>query len=316
MAKRVANSAVQGPFYGVRGWLQPCCWAMVVVMLTMQSQMGMVVALRVGYYAQSCPNAEGIVRNAMARAMQRDTGTAPGVLRLHFHDCFVDGCDGSVLLEGPNSEKAASPNLSLRGFEVVDEVKADLEAVCPGVVSCADILAFGARDAVEMTGGVGWAVPAGRLDGRFSSAASASANIPDPAFDVGQLNNMFARKGLSQSDMIVLSGAHSIGRAHCVSVKNGSPLKAACQGGATFNLDPTPNRWDNAYYANVINQQGVMNSDQILFDDVGTRAETTLNAVLDAAWQVRFSQVIVRMGNIGVKTGPEGEVRRNCRFVN
>ena len=55
-----------------------------------------------------------------------------------------------MLLEGPNSEKAASPNLSLRGFEVVDEVKADLEAVCPGVVSCADILAFGARDAVEM----------------------------------------------------------------------------------------------------------------------------------------------------------------------
>jgi hypothetical protein len=62
----------------------------------------------------------------------------------------VQGCDGSVLLEGPNSEKTAAPNLNLRGFEVVDEAKADLEAVCPGVVSCADILAFGARDAVEL----------------------------------------------------------------------------------------------------------------------------------------------------------------------
>ncbi len=62
----------------------------------------------------------------------------------------MQGCDGSVLLEGPDTEKTASPNLSLRGFEVVDEAKADLEAACPGVVSCADILAFGARDAVEM----------------------------------------------------------------------------------------------------------------------------------------------------------------------
>lgn len=62
----------------------------------------------------------------------------------------MQGCDGSVLLEGPGTEKTASPNLSLRGFEAVDEAKADLESECPGVVSCADILAFGARDAVEM----------------------------------------------------------------------------------------------------------------------------------------------------------------------
>lgn len=303
--------------YGA-GTLRPCLRAMVVMAVMALQQMSMVAALQEGYYAQSCPNAEGIVRNAMARAMARDSGTAPGVLRLHFHDCFVEGCDGSVLLEGPGTEKTASPNLSLRGFEAVDEAKADLESECPGVVSCADILAFGARDAVEMTGGQGWGVPAGRLDGRVSSAARASAEIPDPSFDVGQLNSIFARKGLTQSDMIVLSGAHSIGRAHCDSVKGDSPLKATCGGGGggTFDLDPTPNRWDNAYYGSVMNQQGVMNSDQVLFDSFATRPETTLNAAVDAAWQLRFSQVIVRMGGIGVKTGFDGEVRRNCRFAN
>lgn len=60
------------------------------------------------------------------------------------------GCDASVLLDGPKSEKVASPNFSLRGFEVVDAAKAELEQQCPGIVSCADLLAFAARDSIEL----------------------------------------------------------------------------------------------------------------------------------------------------------------------
>lgn len=69
--------------------VSPCLWAMVLVVTT-TLQLHMVAALRVGYYAQSCPNVESIVGIAMARHMQVDSGTTPGVLRLHFHDCFVD----------------------------------------------------------------------------------------------------------------------------------------------------------------------------------------------------------------------------------
>lgn len=62
------------------------------------------------------------------------------------------GCDASVLLDTvgtTKSEKDTIPNLTLSGFDVIDDVKAKVEQVCPGVVSCADILALAARDSVS-----------------------------------------------------------------------------------------------------------------------------------------------------------------------
>lgn len=63
----------------------------------------------------------------------------------------MQGCDGSVLIDSTKNnqaEKDGFPNLSLRGFQVVDAAKVAVEAACPGVVSCADILALVARDAI------------------------------------------------------------------------------------------------------------------------------------------------------------------------
>jgi len=66
----------------------------------------------------------------------------------------VQGCDASVLLNDTSTiegEKTAAPNdESIRGFEVIDAIKEDLESACPGKVSCADILAVVARDSVVL----------------------------------------------------------------------------------------------------------------------------------------------------------------------
>lgn len=105
---------------------------------------------RVGFYSRTCPTAESIVKSTVDTHFKSNPAVAAGLLRMHFHDCFVQGCDASILIDGSNTEKTALPNLGLKGFEVIDDAKTQLEAACPGIVSCADILALAARDSVVL----------------------------------------------------------------------------------------------------------------------------------------------------------------------
>jgi len=107
-------------------------------------------ALQVGFYDSSCSSAESIVKSAVQSAVSADRTIAASIIRLHFHDCFVQGCDASILLTGTGTEQTAVPNLSVRGYSVISDAKSQLESSCPGVVSCADIVALAARDSVEI----------------------------------------------------------------------------------------------------------------------------------------------------------------------
>ena len=69
---------------------------------------------------------------------------------LNLHYIIFQGCDASVLLDGPNSEKTAPQNRGLAGFVVIDKIKTVVEDRCPGVVSCADILHLATRDALKL----------------------------------------------------------------------------------------------------------------------------------------------------------------------
>lgn len=262
--------------------------------------------------------------------------------------CFYfQGCDASVLLESTPANTAVERNNpinnpSLRGFEVIDEVKAKLEAACPQTVSCADILAFAARDSSNKVGGINYAVPAGRRDGRVSVSDEARNNLPPSFFSAEQLAVLFARKGLSVDEMVTLSGAHSIGVSHCSAFSNrlysfnkthaqdpamdpsfAAFLKTKCPPPTNVPRNPilalesvTPSVLDNNYYKELTNHRGLLSSDQTLMDSPLTSKIVLKYAENGAKWSAKYAKAMVHMGSLDVLTGTQGEIRRCCSVVN
>ncbi|KAH7565612.1 hypothetical protein JRO89_XS09G0234200 [Xanthoceras sorbifolium] len=302
------------------------------------------------FYSESCSNVTNIISDILVDAFGSDIRIGASFIRLHFHDCFVNGCDGSLLLDNSDtivSEKDAPPNKdSVRGFDVVDRMKAALESACPGVVSCADILTIASERSVFLSGGPEWAVPLGRRDG----TQSGGLDIVMPAFfdTLDVLKRKFIDVGLNDNtDLVALSGAHTFGRAQCLTFIqrlydfNGTgesdltldptfarSLRRLCpmplDGNTTVlsiltNLDlNTTDSFDNRYFTNLQSNQGLLQSDQELFSTPGADTVEIVNnfASNQTAFFESFVESMIRMGNLRPLTGNEGEIRLNCRVVN
>lgn len=258
------------------------------------------------------------------------------------------GCDGSILLDTPPEGKAAEKDspfngASLRGLEVVDVIKARLEIACPGTVSCADILAFAARDVASIAGIPNYEVPSGRLDGRTSLADEVPYNLPMPLYNLTILANLFASKGLDLQDLIVLSGAHSLGQAHCPAFQyrlyQFSPsqkqdpsldpsyanhLKSIC-GSTTQSLDESPavplepissSMMTTTYYTAIVQHKGLLGTDQALMGSVASRRLVRKFARYHSLWAQMFADAMVKVGKLAHTSNETGEVRKYCRSIN
>ncbi|KAF5762028.1 putative peroxidase [Helianthus annuus] len=124
------------------------------------------------------------------------------IIRLHFHDYFVQGCDASILLSDPaTTERTALSNTGVGGYEVIDAAKSAVENICPGIVSCADIPAVAARDTSVAVGGPSWSVRLGRRDSTRANRALADG-LPRADLDLPSLVRDFDAKGLNERDMV------------------------------------------------------------------------------------------------------------------
>ncbi|KAK9058013.1 hypothetical protein SSX86_022853 [Deinandra increscens subsp. villosa] len=305
--------------------------------------------LTVDYYAKTCPPLEQIVGFVTSQKFKDSPATAPATIRLFFHDCFVQGCDGSILIasskpgsEGlPEKESGENKEISADAYDVIETAKAMVEKKCPGVVSCADILALAARDYIHLAGGPYYPVKKGRWDGKQTSMASlVYSNVPQANSTIDSLLQLFSSKGLTLNDLVVLSGAHSIGFAHCKHFVNRlynfqgtnksdpdmdprllKSLRMSCpQHGANIGVvapfdATTPFAFDNAYYGNLQRKLGLLATDKALFLDPRTKPLVQTLANDKNKFFQDFSSAMERLGNIGVKRGKKhGEIRRVCNM--
>ncbi|KAL2926811.1 Cationic peroxidase 2 [Bienertia sinuspersici] len=272
--------------------------------------------LKVGFYEGKCrkTNVENVIYEVVKQKITKDPDIVSDLVRVSFHDCFVRGCEGSILLNGEDVEQKAPINKGLGGTKAVSDIKEAVEKVCPGVVSCTDVLVIGARAAIALAGGKWYEVETGRRDGLVSLKSEAQANIPPPTMPVAQAIELFARKGLNKDDFVVLLGGHTVGTTHCHSFKE-----------RLYNFHNTK-KPDPTIATSLLQllqktcplntRKGVLEIDQNLALSHQTRGLVKGLATSPHLFLDQFGPAMVKMARIGVLTGTQGEIRKTCGSVN
>eukprot|EP00249_Psilotum_nudum_P032735 c4867_g1_i1 orf=17-997(-) len=299
----------------------------------------LVLGMEAHFYDTTCPNAEAIIFSMVRERYSVDKSIAPGLIRLLFHDCFVTGCDASILLNSTaqsTAEKDAPPNASLRGFDLIDKMKETLEQKCPETVSCADIIAIAARDAVALSGGQHYELLLGRHDGMVS-LASETATLPDVSSSLPEALAKFKANGFTTEEFVALLGTHTIGTTHCKFIQDrlfnykgtGKPdptmepafaqiLKQQCSTSSNHQVyldQTTPFVIDNNYFSEAMQGRGVLAIDNEVEEGGSTRQFVETFAREDAVFQTYLEHSMKKLSMLNVLTH-EGETRKRCYEIN
>lgn len=297
--------------------------------------------LVMNYYGDSCPQAEEIIAEQVRLLYKRHKNTAFSWLRNIFHDCAVESCDASLLLDSTRnsiSEKDTDRSFGLRNFRYLDTIKEAVERECPGVVSCADILVLSARDGVVSLGGPYIPLKTGRRDGRKSRADVVENYLPDHNESISTVLSRFKAMGIDTRGVVALLGAHSVGRTHCVKLVHRlypevdrtldpghvEHMKHKCPDAIpnpkavqyVRNDRGTPMKLDNNYYVNLMNNKGLLIVDQQLYADSRTRPYVKKMAKSQEYFFKYFSRALTILSENNPLTGARGEIRRQCSLKN
>ncbi|KAK7262132.1 hypothetical protein RJT34_29693 [Clitoria ternatea] len=292
--------------------------------------------LSYNYYQFSCPKMQSIVKSELQSLFLTDATAPPAFLRLMFHDCQVQGCDASILLDYQNCEMISSRNFGIRERERINQLKSILEEECPGKVSCADIIVLAATESVSFSGGPPIQIPFGRKDSRTCATfKEVEAELPSPTITVDEFISIFKSKGMNIEESVSILGAHTLGVGHCLNIVSrlyhpqlgdkmdfgfGASLRLACPTEIPFtNLtfvpnDFTPVTFDNQYYRDIIMGRGLFGIDSNISADPRT-APSVMRFAMDRNYFFEaFTSAFVKLSSANVLTDMQGEVRKQCNL--
>lgn len=299
------------------------------------------VGLMMNFYKDTCPQAEDIIREQVALLYKRHKNTAFSWLRNIFHDCAVESCDASLLLDSTRrelSEKETDRSFGMRNFRYIEEIKDALERECPDVVSCADILVLSAREGIHLVGGPFIPLKTGRRDGRKSRAEILEQYLPDHNESLSVVLEKFAAIGVDTPGLVALLGSHSVGRTHCVKLvhrlypevdpnlnpdhvphmlkKCHEPIPDPKAVQYVRNDRGTPMKLDNNYYRNILDNKGLLSVDHQLAYDPRTRPIVKKMAKDEGYFFKEYTRAIQILSENNPLTGDKGEIRKHCNVAN
>ncbi|CAF2067594.1 unnamed protein product [Brassica oleracea] len=171
------------------------------------------------------------------RALISSRNCAPIMLRLAWHDAGT--YDATKKSGGPNGSIRFKDELNRphnKGLEKAVAFCEEVKAKHPRV-SYADLYQLAGVVAVEVTGGPAIHFTPGRKDAESAD----EGDLPDPNQGASHLRTLFSRMGLTDNDIVALSGGHTLGRAH----KERSDFEGP------WTRDPL--KFDNSYFVELLN---------------------------------------------------------------
>ncbi|KAG5549152.1 hypothetical protein RHGRI_014500 [Rhododendron griersonianum] len=163
------------------------------------------------FYDNTCPNALTI-RTSIRQAVSSECRMAASLIHLHFHDCFVQGCDASILLDvaaTAMSERTALPNArSARDQKAITlpcvcniEIKHRYTQEMPHIGYCNRIYSNGSNIDASFTSTRRRTCPAA------GNRNLAPLDLVTPnSFDNNYFKNLIQKKGLLESDQVLFNG--------------------------------------------------------------------------------------------------------------
>ncbi|KAL9235427.1 hypothetical protein vseg_010185 [Gypsophila vaccaria] len=300
--------------------------------------------LRVGFYRGKCNNSyidiQGFIEEEIEKQFYYDRTLTAAFLRLQFHDCFVKGCDASITIDGPDTERVAPANGGVRDYQLIDSIKAKVEEICPDIVSCADIIAIATKVVLKLGGGPDYPVETGRRDGLRS--AKEDVKLPHPAMSVARSYEFFHAENFTLEEMVTLLGCHTVGIAHCAlfekrlyygtpeydplmdeslrqkliytcpQYQNSTNVAFLDQSVDYYNAD----KFDNYFFTQILKQRGVLPIDQALAHDSSTVGTVLKYAQYPSTFNADLAKVMVKLQRVKVLTGNDGNIRKVCSKFN
>lgn len=169
---------------------------------------------------------------------------------------------------------------------------------------------------------------------RDSKTFATVVNLPSPFSNTTVILNDFREKTFNARETVALSGGHTVGLAHCPAFTSrlypkqdptldktfANNLKKTCPTSDSNNTTVfdirSPNVFDNKYYVDLMNRQGLLTSDQDLYTDKRTRGIVTSFAVDQSLFFQEFANSMIKMSQLSVLTGKQGEIRAKCSVKN